>query len=67
MKKFVVISNVVDEECFINEVVNEMPGVCGARFEWIDMENCILVEDNEKSIDAAKIFLKKNNVRFVID
>ena len=65
MKKLVILNNIVNEEEFINEVVNEMPVVFGAQFETIDMEDCILVED--KYASEAKDWLKKNNVRCVID
>lgn len=65
MKKIIIISNIVNEEEFINEVVNQMPVTFNAKYEFIDMEDVIFVEDGreEEAID----WLKKNNVRCVLD
>ena len=64
MKKLIILNNIVNREEFISEVVNEMPVVFGAKFENIDMEDYILVED--KFVYDAIDWLKKDHVRCVI-
>lgn len=65
MKKIIIISNIVNEEEFVNEIVNEMPVAFGAKYEFIDMEDVILVEDGHEQ--EAVDWLKKNHVRCVLE
>lgn len=67
MKRIVLI-NCIDIDEFKKSVKNELPMILGSsEFKMDDYDPCMFVNDNPKVVDAAEKFLKKNNVRYVID
>lgn len=67
MKRIVLI-NCIDVDEFKKSVKDELPLILEeSEFRMDDMDVCMFVDDNPKIVDAAEKFLKKNNVRYVID
>lgn len=66
MKRLVLL-DVVDFDKFENWAKEELPMMLeGAEFKHDDYEYCMFVDDNQVILDAAKAFLRANNIRFVI-
>ena len=64
MKKLAVISNIINEECFIDEVVNRMPVIYEARYSFEGCEDVIHVHPNY--LYEALVWLRERHVRAVV-
>lgn len=66
MKKLLIINNIVDEKTFVKEVVNEMPITFGAHYKFVDLKDCIFVE-NGKEYDAKQWLKERHHIRTIIE
>lgn len=66
--KRIVLVNCIDIDEFRESTKDELPMILyGTEFKMDDYDPCMFVDDNPKVIDAAEKFLKKNNVRYIIE
>lgn len=63
MKRFDIINNIVDEETFRNEFVNEMPSQWDAELNCSNGDYYITVDDIAE--EPMKRLLKANNIRYM--
>lgn len=65
MKHIVIISNIVDEETFVSEVINKAGAALDLQLKFENYE--YIINYNQQFEREVSDYLKRNNIRFVFE